>query len=147
MTTSQKSQPSRASICRAYKITAATLAAWEQEGIDIYSDHALTERAARKHGTAGSEMYQARLAKLKAEALSAQLKADELAGKLISLEDCEHAFTKIGNVTKSLLQRLRADLPPALEGQTPSRMAELIGQAVEAILAQMSDPEGTPWKD
>jgi phage terminase Nu1 subunit (DNA packaging protein) len=116
------------------------------EGVDIFDPKQLEERMGRKHTTSGGEMHAARLRKLKAEAITAELKAAEMDGKLIPLVDCEQAFTKIGNVTKSLLQRLRADLPPALEGQTPSRMAELIGQAVEAILTQISDPEGMAWR-
>ena len=144
MTTAKKT---KAAICRRYAITAATLAAWQAEGIDIYSDAAMTERAARKHKASGEELFQARLTKLQAEARSATLKADELAGKLISLTDCEQAMTRIGSITKSLLQRLRAELPPALEGQTASRMSAIIAQAVESILTQLSDPEGTPWHE
>ena len=140
-------KPTQAAICRKYKITAATLTAWEAEGIDIHDDQAMTARAARKHKSSGEELFQARLTKLQAEARSATLKADEMAGQLISLADCEQAMTRIGSITKSLLQRLRADLPPALEGQTPSRMADIIGQAVETILIQVSDPEGVPWRE
>jgi hypothetical protein len=133
-------------ICQTYGITDNTLQAWIAEGIDIYDDAAMAERAARKHGTAGTEMYQARLKKLQAEAISAQLKADELAGKLIALDEVEACFVRIGTVTKSLLIRLQADLPPMLEGQTPSRMQAIIAEAVNSILMQMSDPDAASWK-
>lgn len=142
-----KAKLSKAAICRRYKITAGTLTAWQAEGIDVHDEQAMAERNARKHKTSGEELFDARLKKLQAEARSATLKADEMAGQLISLADCEQAMTRIGSITKSLLQRLRADLPPALEGQTPSRMADIIGQAVETILIQLSDPEGLPWRE
>ena len=140
-------KPSRASICRKYKITAATLAAWQAEGIDIHDDKAMTERAARKHKASGEEMFQARLKKLEAEARSATLKAAQLEGTLIDLGEAKAAMTRIGTVTKALLLRMQADLPTALEGQTASRMSSIISQAVETILIQLSDPEGVPWRE
>ena len=140
-------KPTRAALCRKYKITPGTLKAWEAEGIDIYSDEAMTHRTARKHKASGEEMFQARLKKLQAEARSATLKAAQLEGTLIDLAEAKAATTRIGAVTKCLLLRMQADLPPALEGQTASRMSAIIGQAVEAILTQLSDPEGVPWRE
>ena len=143
-----KKKQSRASICRRYKITAPTLAQWELEGVDIHSDEQMQERNARKHGgTNGAEMAAYRLQKLKAEAQSATLKAAQLEGTLIALDEVEQAFTKIGTVTKSLMIRMQADLPPALEGQTASRMATIISEAVEIVLRSMSDPEGMVWRE
>lgn len=142
-----EAKPTRASICRRYKITAPTLAAWEAEGIDIHDDAAMAQRAARKHKSSGEELFQARLTKLQAEARSATLKADEMAGQLIDLAEARAAMTRIGAVTKALLLRMQADLPPALEGQTASRMSAIIGQAVELILTQLSDPEAMPWRE
>jgi hypothetical protein len=147
MTTPAKTKPTRAAICRKWKITNPTLLQWEAEGVNIYCDEQMTERNARKHGgSASAEMAIARLQKLQAEARSATLKADEMAGKLIDIAEVEACFVRIGTVTKSLLQRLRADLPPALEGQSASRMSEIIGQSINAILTQMSDPEGMTWR-
>jgi hypothetical protein len=34
-----------------------------------------------------------------------------------------------------------------LEGQSASRMSEIIGQSINAILTQMSDPEGAVWRE
>ena len=133
-------------ICKKYGITDNTLQAWIAEGIDVHNDAAMAERTARKHGTAGTEMYQARLRQLKAQAATAEMKAAEMEGRLIDIADCENAMTRIANITKGLLQRLRADLPPALEGQSASRMSQIIGEATDAILTQMSDPEGMAWK-
>lgn len=142
-----KEKPSKAAICSLYKITPATLAAWKTEGIDIFNDEEMTRRAARKHKSSGEELFEARLIKIQAEARSATLKASQLEGTLIDLAEAKAAMTRIGSITKSLLQRLRADLPPALEGESPSRMADIISQAVEAILIQLSDPEGLPWHE
>ncbi len=137
---------SRAAICREYGITAPTLAQWEVEGVNIHDPTAMSERAARKHGGGGSEMHAARLRKLKAEARSAELKAQEMEGRLIDIAECEACFVRVGTVTKSLLIRLQADLPPMLEGQTPSRMQAIIAEAVNSILMQMSDPDAASWK-
>ena len=142
MTTAKQS---KAALCRRYKITAATLKAWEQEGLDIHDDEAMTERAARKHKSSGEELFQARLKKLQAEARSATLKAAQLEGTLIDLAEAKAAMTHIGAVTKALLLRMQADLPPMMEGQSPSRMSAIIAQAVEAILTQLS--EGVPWRE
>ena len=144
MTTAKQS---KAGICRRYEITAPTLAAWEAEGIDIHDDQAMTARAARKHKASGQDLFEARLKKLQAEARSATLKASQLEGTLIDLAEARAATTRIGAVTKALLLRMQADLPTALEGQTASRMSSIIGQAVETILTQLSDPEGTPWRE
>jgi pyrimidine deaminase RibD-like protein len=142
-----KNKTSRAAICRKWKITAATLAAWELEGIDIHDDEQMSERNARKHGGSnGAEMAAARLRKLKAEARTAEMKAAEMEGRLIGIDEVEAAFTKLGSITKSLMIRLQADLPPMLEGQTPSRMQAIIAQAVESVLRSMSDPEMQHWK-
>jgi hypothetical protein len=133
-------------ICKTHGITEKTLQAWKNEGIDVYNDEAMAERAARKHGASGNAMSEARLKKLQAEARSATMKADQLAGKLIELQEVEHAFTRLGAVAKSLLMRMQADLPPMLEGQSPSRMSQIIGEAIHKVLTQMSDPQFTEWK-
>jgi len=147
MPKSNKKPKSRAAICREYGITNPTLLQWENEGINPYDHAAMSERNARKHGgSTSAEMSLAKLTKLQAEARSATLKADTMAGKLIALDEVETAMTRIGNVTKALLVRLQADLPPALEGQTASRMAIIIAEAVESVLRAMNDPEMQHWK-
>ena len=133
-------------ICKTHGITDKTLQAWKNEGIDIYNDEAMAERAARKHGASGNAMSEARLQKLQAEARSATMKADQLAGKLIEINEVRDAFTKIGAVTKGMLMRMQADLPPMLEGQSPSRMSQIIGESIHKVLTQMSDPDGVDWK-
>ena len=145
MTSTKK--PTRAAICRKWKITNPTLIQWEAEGVNIYCDEQMNERNSRKHKSSGQELYEARLQKLKGEARSATLKAAQLEGTLIALDEVEQAFTKLGSIIRAGIMRMQADLPPALEGQTASRMSAIIGQAVEAILTQLSDPEGAAWRD
>ena len=142
-----KKPKSRAAICREFGITNPTLLQWENEGVDIHDDEQMRDRAARKHGGGTAEMHAARLRKLKAEAELAELRAGELERRLIAIDEVEQAFTKIGSITKGLMIRMQADLPPALEGQTASRMAVIIGEAVNAVLTQMSDPEGMHWRE
>lgn len=143
MTTAKKS---KAAICRKYKITAATLAAWQAEGIDIHDDQAMTERAARKHKATGQDLFEARLKKLQGEARCATLKAAQLEGTLIDLAEVKAAMTRIGAITKSLLLRMQADLPPMMEGQSPSGMAKIIGESAEKILAELSLTESELWQ-
>ena len=142
-----KKPKSRAAICREFGITNPKLLQWEYEGINAHDTAAMSERAARKHGGGTAEMHAARLRKLKAEAELAELRAGELERRLIALDEVEQAFTKIGTVTKSLLLRMQADLPPMLEGQSPARMSKIIGEAVEAVLCAMNDSEGMHWRE
>jgi hypothetical protein len=141
-----KKRITKASICRKYGITAATLSAWELEGVDPYDDHAMRERNARKHKAGGEDIHAARLRKLTADANYSELRGRELEGRLIDIQEVEQAFTKLGAVAKSLLLRMQADLPPMLEGQSPSRMSVILGEAINAVLTQMSDPQFTEWK-
>lgn len=141
-----KKRITKASICRKYEITAATLAAWEAEGIDPFDDKAMSERNARKHKAGGEDIHAARLRKLTADANYSELRVRELDGRLIDVKEVEAAFTKIGVVTKGMLMRMQADLPPMLEGQSPSKMSTIIGEAIHQVLTQMSDPDGMDWK-
>lgn len=143
----RKVRKSRAAICREHGITAPTLAQWENEGINIHDPLAMSERAARKHGGGTGEMHAARLRKLKAEARTAEMKAAEMEGRLIDIAECEAAMTKISSITKALLLRFQADLPPLLYGMSAGEMQSKIADSVNAVLRQMSDPEGMPWRE
>jgi hypothetical protein len=135
-----KKKQSRASICRRYKITAATLAGWELEGIDIFSDQQMQERNSRKHGgTNSAEMTAAKLRKLRAEARTAEMRADQQDGKLISLEELTICLTKIGSVLKAQLSKLRGELPPMLYGMSEAEISRRIGEATDRTLNDICD--------
>jgi len=135
-----KAKPTKAAICRRYKITAGTLAAWELEGIDIYCDEQMTERDSRKHGgSASAEMTSAKLRKLRAEARSAEMRADQTDGKLISIEELTICLTKIGSVLKAQMSKLRGELPPMLYGMSEAEISRRIGEATDRTLNDICD--------
>jgi hypothetical protein len=61
--------------------------------------------------------------------------------------DVKEAFTKLGSIIRAGIMRMQADLPPALEGQSPSRMAKIIGEAAETLLNELSEREAELWND
>jgi hypothetical protein len=138
-------------IAKEHGITRNTLAAWQAEGVNIHDPKAMRERAAVKHSgggkvDGGTEMQQARLRKLRAEARSAEMKAQEMEGKVIALDEVEAAFTRLGAVVKAQLLKLQSDLPPVLVGMGEGEMQRRIAAHVEAVLQSLHDPEGVPWK-
>jgi hypothetical protein len=77
--------------------------------------------------------------------LSAQ-KLEVLNASYISMIDVKDAFTKLGSVIRAGIMRMQADLPPALEGQSPSRMAKIIGESSEKLLTELSETESELWQ-
>ena len=78
--------------------------------------------------------------------LSAQ-KLEALNASYISMIDVKAAFVRLGSIIRAGTLRLQADLPPALEGQTPSRMAKIIGESAESMLTELSEAESDLWND
>jgi hypothetical protein len=77
--------------------------------------------------------------------LSAQ-KLEVLNASYISVNEVRDAFTKLGAVIRAGIMRMRADLPPALEGQLPSRMASIIGESGDMLLNELSERESELWQ-
>ncbi len=77
--------------------------------------------------------------------LSAQ-KLEVLNASYISMIDTKAAFTKLGSIIRAGIMRMQADLPPALEGQSPSRMAKIIGESAEKLLTELSETESELWQ-
>lgn len=78
--------------------------------------------------------------------LSAQ-KLEVLNASYISMIEVKEAFTKLGAIIRAGIMRMQADLPPALEGQSPSRMAKIIGEAADTLLNELSEREAELWRD
>jgi hypothetical protein len=60
--------------------------------------------------------------------------------------DVKDAFTKLGSIIRAGIMRMQSDLPPALEGQSPSRMAKIIGESSEKLLTELSETESELWQ-
>jgi hypothetical protein len=75
-----------------------------------------------------------------------KLELKKLEESTIDMVDVQNAFYKLGSVIRAGLLRMQADLPPALEGQSPSRMANIIGEAAETLLNELSEREAELWQ-
>jgi hypothetical protein len=85
--------------------------------------------------------------KLEVEIECKKIELKKLEEDCIDIIDVKNAFYKLGAVVRSGLLRMQADLPPALEGQSPSRMAKIIGESAEKLLTQLSETESEIWQD
>ncbi len=85
--------------------------------------------------------------KLTIEIECKKLELKKLEESTIDMVDVQNAFYKLGSVIRAGLLRMQADLPPALEGQSPSRMAKIIGEAAETLLNELSEREAELWQD
>jgi phage terminase Nu1 subunit (DNA packaging protein) len=84
--------------------------------------------------------------KLTIEIECKKLELKKLEESTIDMIDVQNAFYKLGAVIRAGLLRMQADLPPALEGQSPSRMANIIGEAAETLLNELSEREAELWQ-
>lgn len=139
----RKPSPSKRAVYKKWGITAATLDLWIAQGIDIFDDAAMAQKVAEKQPSspteAGSDMQRAKLRKLLAEAQLAEMKAAQVDGKLIGLDDLTVCLTKIGATLKAQLSKLRADLPPMIYGLSQGAMTNRIADAVDKTLQGIVD--------
>jgi phage terminase Nu1 subunit (DNA packaging protein) len=84
--------------------------------------------------------------KLTVEIECKKIELKKLEDTCIDMVDVQNAFYKLGAVIRAGLLRMQADLPPALEGQSPSRMANIIGEAAEKLLTELSETESELWQ-
>jgi hypothetical protein len=131
-------------IAKAHGITRNTLTAWQEEGVDIYNDQAMSDRVVVKRlgggkVEGGTEMQKERLRKLRAEARTAEMRADQQEGKLISLDEICNMMTSLGATLKAQMNKFRADLPPMLYGRNHAEMTTVIAAAVDRTLQGICD--------
>jgi hypothetical protein len=142
----KKALPTKRSIYKKWNITAATLDLWIAQGIDIYDDKVMALKVADKQPSSptasGSALHDAKLKKLLAEARTAEMKADQQEGKLISLDEICEMMTKLGATLKAQLSKFRAELPPQLYGLSEAEMTKRIGVAVDRTLQGIYDELG-----
>jgi phage terminase Nu1 subunit (DNA packaging protein) len=83
--------------------------------------------------------------KLMVEIECKKIELKKLEDTCIDIVDVRNAFYKLGSVIRAGLLRMQADLPPTLEGQSPSRMAKIIGESSEKLLTELSETESELW--
>lgn len=139
----KKALPSKRAIYKKWGITAATLDLWIAQGIDIFDDAVMAQKVAEKQPSspteAGTETQRVKLRKLLAEARTAEMKADQQEGKLISLDELCQCLTKIGCALKANLGKMRAELPVMLYGCNQAEMTRRIGEATDRVLTDICD--------
>jgi hypothetical protein len=157
-------------------VSVATLAHWENDGCDITDDDSVKTHVAKlqRKPRGINESYlpereqldetpdiaflkdqllrtqddrDAKRIKTQIDGLLSAQKLEVLNASYISMIDVKEAFVKLGSVIRSGIMRMQADLPPALEGQSPSRMAKIIGESAEKLLTQLSETESELWHD
>jgi hypothetical protein len=84
--------------------------------------------------------------KLTVEIECKKIELKKLEDTCIDMADVQNAFYKLGAVMRAGIMRMQADLPPALEGQSPSGMAKIIGESAEKILSELSLTESELWQ-
>ena len=156
-------------------VTVATLAHWENDGCNIEDDNSVKSHVAklqRRPKTINPEYFttpeqaeetpdiaflktalfrtmdekEARRIKTQIDGLLSAQKLEVLNESYISMIDVKAAFTRLGSIIRAGTLRMQADLPPALEGQSPSRMAKIIGESAEKILTELSLTESELWQ-
>lgn len=157
-------------------VSVATLAHWENDGCDIESDASVKAHVAtlqKKPKTINSEYYtppeeldetpdiaflkdqllrtqddkDAKRIKTQIEGLLSAQKLEVLNQSYISMEEVKSAYIKLGSVIRAGIMRLQADLPPILEGRTPSEMAKRIGESADKLLTELSGNATELWQD
>jgi hypothetical protein len=156
-------------------VSTGTLSHWENDGCNIQDDESVKAHVAKLQKRpktinpdylptpAQSETNQdiealknalmrtldereARRLKTQIDGLLSAQKLEVLNGSYISVNEVRDAFTKLGAVIRAGIMRMRADLPPALEGQPPSRMASIIGESGDTLLNELSERESELWQ-
>jgi len=155
-------------------LSVSALKLYQRTGVDIYDDEQLRSHV-RKHGNKtktlnvewlGVEVTEnadvqtlkeeltktidrnvAQRIKTQIDGLLAAQKLEVLNNSYIAMIDVKAAFTRLGSIIRAGTLRMQADLPPALEGQSPSRMAKIIGEAAEKMLTDLSESESELWNE
>ena len=157
-------------------VTVSTLAHWENDGCDIEDDDSVKAHVAKltRHPKTINAEYltapeqaeetpdiaflktallrtldekEARRIKTQIDGLLSAQKLEVLNESYISMLDVKAAFTRLGSIIRAGTLRMQADLPPALEGQTPSRMAKIIGESAKNMLTELSETESELWNN
>ena len=157
-------------------VSVATLAHWENDGCDIEDDDSVKAHVAKltRHPKTINPEYltpteqleetpdiaylktallrtldekAARRIKTQIDGLLSAQKLEVLNGSYISIHEEKDAYTKLGAILKTCINRLSADLPPVLEGLDPSAMSKKITQIGDKMLGELSEGKGGIWDE
>lgn len=101
------------------------------------------EWRAQKEGGDGSneQLRKERILLVRAQREKIELEMKVKRGELLPRAAQGEAFEMIGVLTKTMLQRMEAELPPILEGMSPAKMTTLIREKGREILEETSNAE------
>lgn len=157
-------------------VSTGTLQHWENNGCDIEDDESVKAHVAqltRVPKTINAEYLtpteqleetpdiaylktallrtldekEARRIKTQIDGLLSAQKLEVLNGSYISIHEEKDAYTKLGAILKTCINRLSADLPPVLEGLDPSAMSKKITQVGDKMLSELSEGKGGMWDE
>lgn len=94
-----------------------------------------------------TDKHQASMVKIQIDGLLNAYKLREAAGKYVARAKVEEDLIRIGAAVKGAVLRMEADLPPMLEGMSPSKMKKTIRQKVDEVLSTLSDATSEIWND
>ena len=147
-------------ICEIFNITRKSIAQWRREGkegvpVKENGQENLTKwreffasnpDAGFFDGKPRADRESLLCQKLEVEIECKKIELKKLEDTCIDMIDVQNAFYKLGAVMRAAIMRMQADLPPMMEGQSPSGMARIIGESAEKILAELSLTESELWQ-
>ena len=146
-------------ICEIFRITRKSIAQWRREGKEGVPEKENGQENLTKwreffasnpdagffDGKPRTDRESLLCRKLEIEIECKKIELKKLEDTCIDMVDVQNAFYKLGSVIRAGLLRMQADLPPGLEGQSPSRMAKIIGESSEKLLTELSETESELW--
>jgi hypothetical protein len=160
--------------CREIGVSTATLAHWENDGVDLVSDQEVREHIANLarlpkglkpdwmpqdnslHETPDMATLKGELLRTQDERTARRLatqikgladaeKLEILQSKFISIDEYQQANVKLGAALKAAVNKSQVDLPPMLFGLTQHQMQKVIRDYMDKMLERLSDKKSELW--
>lgn len=152
---------SQLKICEIFNITRKTIAQWRrekkkgvpqkegtQENLEKWREFfASNPDAGFFDGKPRADRETLLCQKLEVEVAIKKIELQQAEGSVVDLNDAKDAFTKIGSVVRAILLRLRADMPPTLEGLSVAAMAKKFDEFTVKVLQEISDSQNEIWNN
>lgn len=148
-------------ICEIFNITRKTIAQWRrekkkgvpqkegtQENLEKWREFfASNPDAGFFDGKPRADRETLLCQKLEVEVAIKKIELQQAEGSVVDMNDAKDAFTKIGSVVRVILMRLRADMPPTLEGLSAPAMAKKFDEFTVKVLQEISDNQNEIWNE